>query len=69
MGGEGRDQAKLLWGGEEEGMAAMLWELVAWVGRMLRGEDRGTAACSVGEMLGGVGLDWVEAWLVPLPTG
>ena len=60
VGGEGRDEAKLLWGGEEEDVAAMLWGLVAWVGRVLRGEDRGTAACSVGEMLGGVGLDWVS---------
>ena len=40
----------------------MLLGLVAWVGRILRGEDRGTVACSVGEMLGeGVGLDLVEA--------
>ena len=47
MGGEeGTDEAKLLLGGEEEGVAAVLWGLVAWVGRMLREEDRGTATCT-----------------------
>jgi len=63
-GEEGRDETKLLGGGE--GVAVVLRGLDAGVGRMLRGEDRGTAvrAGGVGEMLGeGVGLDWVEAWL------
>ena len=55
---EGRDKARILLGGEEKGMAAVLRELVVWVGRMLREEDQGTAVCSVEEMLGeGVGLD------------